>query len=287
MNVTVNGITAKVEWEGFRKSRGDDGPRVVIRYQVGDITTADTFADSVMGGIIVTGGPHGTVNNLPRQPCPTNPRIYALSADVDYFGERTDETAYSGGLPVTVPGFESASVTVVYGLLTWSQTVNDDPGGEQSFTNDQNPGEPFVFAECEIDHAVELITVRNGGMKFVTAPNLPIDAPIAIRSPISTWRIVRHLYPNLPSAKVMTMIGNTNNATFLGQGLGCVLFDDCRTKQVMTPDGTRCQGFEMIFKVKPRDWNMFVRPDTMIWDWVADGSGTRPYQQINLNPLVQ
>jgi hypothetical protein len=278
MNVTVNGISAKVEWEGFRKARTDDGPRVLIRYQV-PFASGDAFADSVMGGIVVTGGPSGTVSNLPRQPCPTNPKLYALHADLDYAAERDD---VGGSI-----AFDTALVTVEYGQLTWAQQATDDPGGEQSFPNELTPGQPFIFAECEIDHASEVVTVANAGLTFSSAPAVSVDLPISIRSPISTYRIVRHQYPNLPSQKVMTMIGQLNDATFLGRTRGLVLFDDCRTRQVMAADGTRCQGFELVFKVKVRDWNRFIRPDKMVWETVADGSGNTPYTYTNLLPLLQ
>ena len=125
-----------------------------------------------------------------------------------------------------------------------------------------------------------------GVLKTFSIPLLPIQQKIAIRSPISTWRITRHQYPNLPSAKVISMVGQTNSAVFLGQPIGCVLFDGARTRQQMTSDGTRVQLFEMIFKVKVRDWNYFVRPDAMTWDLVQDGAGNRPYTQIDLRGLL-
>jgi hypothetical protein len=108
----------------------------------------------------------------------------------------------------------------------------------------------------------------------------------AVRVPISTWRITRHQFPNLPYAKVMAMIGQTNSTTFLGQTKGLVLFDNCRTKQVMTAQGTRCQGWEMLFKVKTLDWNRALRPDKIQWDFLTDSSGNMLYQQVDLRPLM-
>lgn len=290
MNVTVNGITAKVEWEGFRKSRADGGPQVVIRYQV-DFADADAFADSVMGGIVVTGGPGGTVHNLPRQYCPTNPRLYALSADVDYFGERDD--APPPTTPPALPGppvlaFDTAVVTVVYGLLTWAQIPDDDPGGQQSFPNEITPNEPYLFSNSEIDFGYENVAVPKGALAFATSPNLQIGAPVTIRVPMSTWRLTRHNYPALPYALVVAKVGNCNDGTFLGQPKGCVLFDDARTRQTMQSDGTRTQGFELVFKVKVRDWNMFIRPDTLQWDLVKDqaGGGFTPYSYTDLKSLM-
>ena len=92
MDVTINGITGKVEWEGFRKARTPDGPTVVIRYQV-PYLQGDAFADACMGGI-------GT----PRAICPTNPVLYCLRADVDYFGERNDMFTVSDGQTVLGAG---------------------------------------------------------------------------------------------------------------------------------------------------------------------------------------
>jgi hypothetical protein len=283
VNVVVNGIIGKVEWAGFRKSRGDEGPRVLMRYQV-PYASGDNFADGVMGGISSAGG---TVRYNPRQNCPTNPRLYALHADIEYFAEQNDTTGPYAGGTVVLPGFDTATVAVEYGNLTWPQITSDDPGGEQSFPNDDIPGEPYVFAECEIDMATELITVANAGLTFATSPNIPLDAPIVVRQAVSTWRITRHQFPNLPYKQVMAMLGQLNQSTFLGQTQGLVLFDDARTKQVMTSDGTKCQGFELVFKVKTLDWNRFIRPDKMIWDTVADGSGNNPYTYTDLKPLLK
>lgn len=274
MNVTVNGITGVVEWEGFRKSRGTEGPNVVIRYQV-PYLQGDAFADASMGGV-------GT----PRATCPTNPTLYCLRADVDYFGERDDTVTTSNGLVVIVPGFDTATVTVEYGLLTWPQAFGDDPGGLQSFLNDLAPGEPYLFADCEIDIATDSTSV-NTAMQTASVPVIPVTQKFSIRAPISAWRITRHQYPNLPSAQVISMVGQTNSLTFLGQPAGCVLFDGARTRQMMTSDGIKCQMFEMLFKIKVRDWNFQIRPDRATWDAVQDSVGNRIYTQTDLRPLLQ
>lgn len=284
MQVTVNGITAKVEWAGHRKSRTDDGPRVVIRYQLPWVN-ADGFADSVMGGYVVTGG---VPRYLPRHACPTNPVLYCLTAEIDYEAER-DDTALPT-VPPAMPGpallaFDTAHVEVLYGNLTWPQITADDPQGDQSFQLESAPNEPILQAECEIDHGGQAITMPTGSLVFVS-DGLKIDAPLTKWEGIDVWRIVRHNFPNLPYKQVRSLKNRVNNSTFLGQERGCVRFANARSSGTMTGQGFKCQRFEIIFEVKDQDWNQFIRPDDLTYDDVggaADNSKT-PYKYTDSLP---
>src|SRR6185312_7560114 len=229
--IVLNGITAYERWENFRKGRAEGGPWVEMEYLVA-FANADAFCDSVMGGIVYSGG---TARNLPRQPCPTNPTLYAMNAG--YVG--AGETAIGAG---GRPTFTDAIVTVRYEVLNWVEFPSQDPGGQQSFPNEAAPGTPLLLAECEIDMGGQVLTVPAKSLVFASDGSpLPSDTPVGVWDGFSTWRITRHKFPMLPFAKVASYQNHINNATFLGRPRGCVRFANARTKQIKTSDGTRTQ----------------------------------------------
>jgi len=290
MAVTVNGVTAKERWAGFRKGRGQDGPWVTMEYLV-PFAYADDFADGVMGGISVTGTPPTqTIRNNPRQRCPTNPALYALAVDeIEYVGER--------GVGVgSRPTFDLAIVRVHYGILTWPQAFTDDPGAQQSFPVESQPGLPLINAECEIDYGEETLSIPGGKMKYVSDDKL-VEQPQTIRVAITTYRITRYNYPDLPSSKVSSLVGTINAGlshgapydTFLGQAEGHVRFAGARTRLQMTANGTKCQLFEATYQVRQQGWNYVPRPDSsLIWDRLyCVGDPTKGlYDYANLFPLL-
>lgn len=276
MAITVAGIVGKEMWESFRKGRGEFGPYVDLSYLV-DFASADAFVDGVLGGIVTAGG---SIRNVPKLACPTNPRLYAMSAE--YVGAGEANPTANGR-----PTFTAAVVEVRFAVPTWPQAFSDDPGGQQSFPNEATPGQPIVFAECEIDMGGEFVTVPQGSLVFLS-DSKPIDAPVGKWVGVSTFRIVRHYYPNLPTTKVATYLNKLNNATFLGRARGLVRFANAKTRQVQTSDGTRTQSWEMIFEAREHDWNEFIRPDDMLFDAVGSplDSTKQPYSYVDLAPLL-
>jgi len=278
--IVLNGITAYERWEAFRKGRDENGPWVEMQYLVA-FSTADAFCDAVLGGIQKSGGGTGQFVNLPRQQCPTNPILRATSVGYEGIGEAG---VGAGGRPT----FTDAAVTVRYEVLDWVEIPSQDPGGQQSFPNDSQPGQPILLAECEIDFGGQVVTVPSGTLVFGSDSTPLADVTRGVWDGISTWRIVRHKFPNLPYSRVMNMINHVNGSTFLGQPKGCVRFANAKTKQVKTSDGTKTQNWELIFEVKQRDWNKFLRPDGFTWDLVQSSTSSliNPYIYDTLGTLL-
>jgi hypothetical protein len=276
MAITVNGILAYERWESFRKGRNADGPFVDLQYLVA-FANADNFVDSVMGGISRAGG---TVHNVPKLRCPTNPTLFAMAAD--YVGA-AETNVTSGGRPE----FVDALVTVHFEVPTWPQFPADDPGGDQSFPNDLAPGSPIIFAECEIDYGGEMVTIPNTSLVFIS-DGKKLEAPVAKWVGVQTWRVVRHYYPNLPHAKLTSLMNRINNTTFMGQDRGKVRLHSAKTRQTKTSDGTRVQNFEFELHVREYDWNEFIREDDMLFDLVGSplDSTKQPYKYDDLTPLI-
>jgi hypothetical protein len=278
LSVTLNGVTAKIRWESFRKGRGENGPYVALSYLVPYAQT-DNFIDGVMGGI---SGGSGTVQYLPRQKCPTNPTLYATRAEGDYVGEVYPNSGTSSDL------FQYSTVAVEYGVLAWPQAFGDDPGGQQSFPNDATPGEPYLFAECDIDFGGKLITLPKGSYLFPSGAPIYANVPATKWEAMSTWRVTRQNFPSLPYAKVGALVNKVNSTTFLGQAPEHVRFAGAQTQLRMTSDGTRCQRFAMSFEVQFEcTWNQLMRPDDLKYDNVEGTlTGAPPYTLDDLRPLL-
>ncbi len=281
MAIIVNGVSGKNQWENLRKGADADGPWVTLQYVIDNYSQADAFLDGCLGGYVKAGGTGGSVKYVPRQKCPTNPTLYARTGEIDFLGPIK---VTAGGLPQ----FGAAIVSINYGVLPWPQAFSDDPGGEQSFPNEINPGEPYTFADCEIDYGGEFVTIPKGSLVFHTSPKLTVDAPLGMWVGMNTYRFTRHNYPNLPHAKVSSMVNKINQTKLFGQNKGQVRFDGAKTKFTSTTDGTKCQLFEMQFSVRQYDWNYYIRPDSMVFDIVEDPNNSiiHPYTYTDLSGLL-
>ena len=272
--ILVGGIEGKPQWENFRKTREQDGPKVYIPYVVeGDL--ADAFADASLGGIVRIGT---KTRYVPAQACPTNPSMYPLTASISYAGENFDG---SGG----VPNFKQAIVTICYGLQPWPGLVSDDPNGDQSFTG-ADTGEPILFAECEIDFGSEIHKVGRGS-GFWESDGKATMVDRNRTAGVSYFRIVRHFFPVLPYRQVMSFVNKINdNDPMFGQARGKVMFTGGRTRLVMTSAGTRAQQFEQVYKVREFDHNMFPRDADFGWDFLGDALSNLFYDYVDLSPLI-
>jgi hypothetical protein len=276
--IFVGGIEGKPQWEGFRKTRDESGPRVIIPYLVEPASNADLFADACLGGVVHIGGPTGKTRYVPTQQCPTNPSMGALTASMTYQGERN---IGAGGIPV----FQTAVVAITYGLQPWPGLNSDDPGGEQAFTG-TDTGEPILFAECEIDYGQDIVVVGEGS-GFWLSDSKPMHRPRNRYVGTSNFRLVRHFFPYLPYALIMGLVNRINATTMFAQGRGQVRFAGGRSSLVMTSDGTKSQRFEQNYEIRQYDWNMFPREDKFTWDYLVDTIGNYLYDYVDLTPLIK
>jgi hypothetical protein len=84
----------------------------------------------------------------------------------------------------------------------------------------------------------------------------------------------------------MGLVNKLNTATMFGQGRGQVRFTGGRSRMILTSAGTRVQVFEQNYDVREQDWNKFPREDSLIWDYLIDGSGNFLYTYADLTPLI-
>jgi hypothetical protein len=280
MAITVAGIEGKEMWETFAKTRRDgQGPMVSLSYLV-DFAQADAFADGVMGGVVASGD--GTNWQwVPKLRCPTNPTLLATSVEIAGLAE----TNYTGN---GRPEFLKAAVRVNFEIPSWPEQPSDDPGGLQSFPNDEAPGQPILYSECEIDYGGELVPMPKSSVVF-TSDQKKIDVPMTKFVGVSTYRIVRQNLPYLPHSKIKSLRNKLNSETIFNEERGKVRFDGGRTKLSKTSAGIRVESFEMIFSVRDYDWNWYMRPDEPTFDEVSKpGDSTKtPYQYADLRPLLK
>lgn len=284
MAITRNGVTGKELWDTFKKGRNQSGPYADLSYMIepGTQKNIDDFIDGVMGGVVVTGNPpNQSVKVLSPLNFFGNPKLWAVQAECTGAGESYALSA--GGHPA----FNAAVVAVHFEVPAWPITPADDPGGQQSFPNDNQPGEPILYADCEIDFGGDLITIPNTSLKFVS-DDTPVDAPVARRVGVTTWRITRHLFPYLPHSQVRSLLNKVNDDTFMGCNIGTVLFSGAKTRQQRTSDGTKVQAWELEFQIREKNWNYYLRPDGLIWGAVCSKTDVTvlPFEYADLRPLL-
>ena len=275
--IALNGINAREQWDGFKKTWNASGPQVVKPYLV-DFAHADAFMTAIMAASPPAGTAPGTVA-IGRHQCPENPSLYAMECECEYVAE-TDITNNDR------PHFIGAIVTVTYGILPWDFKPNDDPGGVNSFEDDANPGQSYPYATQEIDFGGEFLTLPKGSLVF-RSDSKPVDFPVGRWQAHATLRFVRHYVPFFPAKTILSYLNRINATTFLGQPKGTIRFAGAKTKRIANSDGTRSQDVELIFEYRETDWNKFIRPDTLDFDFVSDKTLTKlPYAYWDLNTIL-
>lgn len=277
MAIVLNGITAKERWDGYRKGRSDRGPTVTKEYDVA-YADGDAFVDAVMGGVSVSGGIGGAITYARRHACPENPRLVALEASYEGAGEAD----YTGG---GKPQFERAIATVTYGRLPYDQEGTDD--AKNSFPNSKTPGQPYVYAQCEIDFAGEFVTLPGTGFKFSSDGKAIEESKHGKHVGTATLRFVRKKVPYLPTELILAKMNKVNDTPIFGAPRGQVLFQGGKTRREASSDGTAVQELELVFQWRETNWNNFIRPDTGAFAAVVTATGGNPvYAYAELNELL-
>ncbi len=273
--ITINGINAKEMWDGYKKGSGERGPFVIKPYLT-DWATCDQFIDGILGGVIRVGT---LTTRTTRHACPENPTLYATDAVASYQGE---DNVTGGGKP----NYQYAVVTVTYSVLTWDEFSTQDPGGVMSFPNEAQPSQPILQAVQEIDASSEFITMPRGVFKFI-ADSTPTGQHVGTWVGQSTLSLTLKDVPYLPQSLLLAKMNKINDAVFLGQPAGQVLFFGAKTHREAKSDGTRTQEVSLSFKWREYHWNWLPRPDTGVWALVTNGSGVKLYTEADLQPLLK
>ncbi len=280
IDTTMGSKTLKENFEGYQAGIDESGPYVLKTYTAPDYASAFACVNALRGTASVTGGIGGTiVRALPHQP-PESPGLYALSVVLD---PQSEIDAKDDGRP----RFNLPIIHVRYGVPRYEVQSSDDPGGINSFPNDDNPGSPYTFAMQSIDISTEYIKLPGSAYKFHTAPQHKLDTPVAGTIATANLVFIRKYIPYLPFNLVTQKLNGLNDATFLGQPRGLIKFTGARTRREFLSDGKVNQEIEVNLRWRQYDHNKQHRPDESSFDFIEDDSGNMPYTYRDLRPLVK
>lgn len=279
LSTSAGVVTLKENYDGYAAGVGLDGPYVLKQYLAPSWSVAFACVNALQGSASVTGGAGGLVIYKVGHQCPESPNLYCLEARIEPKAENDSKDAGR-------PTFNLPLINCRYALPPYNQQTSDDPGGLNSFTNDGTPGNPYVFMTESIDFDTETIRVPGSTYSFVTAPNLPVDYPVAKHISTAKFVIVRKFLPYLPTVNVTTYIKKLNDRVFLGQPVGQIQLLNARTRVERLSDGTKSQEFEMVFKWREYDHNKIMRPDDGTFDFIQTTGSDYLYEYKNLGNLL-
>jgi hypothetical protein len=280
LNTSIGGVPLKEQWETFEK--GIDaiaGPWVKLQYTCEDWNSTDAVCNALMGRPIVSG--LGTpVQYLFPHPCPESPNLACL--DARCVGVAEIDARDNGR-----PRFKWGVISAHYGIPQRFDFQAQDPSQSQnSFTNDDAPGTPFLYAMQSIDFDVEVIKIPGSAYTFFQSPTFPCDVPVSKTVGVANMVFVRKLVPYLPYDKLFKKMNKLNANTFLGQPRGQIKFRRFRTRREIASDGTRTQEIELHYQWREFDHNKIHRPDKKVFDFILDTNGNYLYEYDDLTATL-
>ena len=267
---SVGPVTLKEMYEGYEPGMDiQKGPYINKLYLVSSWNQAFAAVNALVGS-----------GSRPVQhACPESPNLRCMSAVVKPRGEYDARDAGH-------PQFNMPVIACTYAVPTWEALTTDDPTGSQSFPDEANPGQPYLFMEQSIDWDTEIIKLPGRAYKF-NSDGMVNDTPVNIPLPTAKFVLVRRWQTTLPYTNVTTYQQNPlNSTTFLGQSRGLIRFVNARTRRQFQSDGTRSQEVEYTFKWRAYDHNAQARPDTGAFDILVTSGGANPFGYSDLNNLL-
>jgi hypothetical protein len=261
-------------YSDFFKGIDEQGPFYQVQYYFADWADSDAIINQMLGYSQYIGGT--TVYNAPHQH-PLSPNLFCRSARVIGIG---DAVKNSYGYPYFNAGF---IVEAVY--RTWANNgpflLGTDPNGWHNI----DPDTTVLWCSQELDFLTESITIPNSTLKWKTA-NTTTEIPVKVDVGITVMKLTFHQLPYLPMTLVREKRGRLNSTSFLGVDRGKCLFVGGSTNREVTTTGDVTQRVTLLFKERDYDWNKYLKPDGITWDFLWDGTNY-PYVYTDLNPLVQ
>jgi hypothetical protein len=261
----------------FQKGIDARGPYYRVEYIINSFGDVDNFINALLGQSTVTGGTIITRTSPHQHPLSTN--LWCMQAE---FIEAT------GGPTPNVNGYPEyngyALIRAEYRAPTFDFVSNP----ANSFDNTGLT--PILWATQELDFGHESYTISNATYTSRAGPNngLPTSVPVKITIPLTTMTLTYERTPYMAMTAVRTLRYRVNTSTFLGAAAGLVLFEGGRTSRQFNSDGTVAQKTQLVFQERDSayPWNSLPARNTLTWQPVADGAGTKMFQEADLTPLA-
>lgn len=283
MAKVINGESFEVceeQIEGLQEGCNDQGPWARKPYLVlwGDRWR---FAKAMKGASSTPseGGPWIRVAAYPYPDPFEGGNIFAKDVTFEPVGN-----VIVGSDPIA---FTHAICTVLFGALTWDELPTDDPLGLNSLSQDPDELSSLRYADQEVDYLAEWAAIPGASVKYKTSGD-PVTTDISKRSNVNRMVVTWNQYPLLPMTKIRDYADCVNDKTFLGCAKGTVMFEGCKTRRQQAPDGTITQQVTMAFKWRAQDWNKFLLPTGLSYDWIVDKANSivYPYEYKDFRNLL-
>ena len=271
--LTLNGITANVLIDGYKKSRSllNGGPSRTILYDVA-WADSDNFIDALLGGAISWAGPGAPIIWPTPHRYPGNTLLVCLEASGSPIGpiqpdggakllagDRCFVEAHYGVPPIDIFGLNNNS---------------DFTGYASPWVRDTS--RMYVHS---YPVPASVLTFKSDGTATVKPKELYL--------PHVEFTRHRYMVPFLFEQLFLTLAYSVNNGTFLWFNKGTLRYESYEASDwYPASDGTLVTDMTMTLTWRPFDWNAELRTDTPItWDVVWDGTNY-VYPYADLSPLL-
>lgn len=263
---------------GWERGQNDSGPYAKKPYLIAWADQNRFFQDlrGVNGLTTVNHGDWSWTGPLLYPDSPTD-NIYATGISVKSVGQIV------GSDPIQ---YTYAIVLVSFTRLTWDANQQEsDPFGFNSFGQTEAEIAALAGASQELDFGYQEIPIPKSALKFAS-DGLAVTQHAVLRVALVVMNVTWERMPYMPLPQVQQYAGTVNNATFLGAGVGQVMFDGGKSQRQVMADGSVVQRLQMVFRYRSVSFQKMVRPDTGAWDTVQKPNGSNLFTQNDFSQLL-
>lgn len=199
---------------------------------------------------------------VPPLAYPDSPNIRCMDIQIRGLG-----SCYQGANQIA---YTSAVIEANFGLGNFDISLNNDPGGFNSF----DPGMPLVYASQSLDWGAQVIEIPGKALTYgVGGPKLSVGFPKFVGVVHMSLTLMR--LPYIPPAASRTVPGGVNMAAFFGCPPRTLRFDGFKTDRQYNVDGTVLQDVTMTFAYRPE----------AAWDKAFNEDGTSGWTAVKYNGI--
>lgn len=130
----------------------------------------------------------------------------------------------------------------------------------------------------------EVYTLAGSKLKFPSDGTI-IQADAGITVPTTVYTLTIYLAVSLDDSALNALLGNVNNATFLGNPAGTIRFDGFNSQSTMTGSGQQAYTRTLMLTYRPVPWIQFLRPNG-VWEAAVKPDSSYVYTASDLSPLT-
>lgn len=256
MAITVNGISC----EEIVHSYGEGATLQGLSSRKGYLCDWDdrfTVAKGLLG-LSSTTGVGGTITLTAPSRHPELLNCFCTSVEFEGKGK-----PFQGSTQLAFPK------CIVWGIYS---SVNFTWGAPSPYMN-IDPTTQFVYAEQEIDVAVEVLTIPGRSLRYYGTIR-PVRQDFGLRIGIVDLKITLHRVPYLPGQAILQKAGEINDATYLGVGPGKLLFNGAHNRLQVLSDGAYTQDITYSFTARTQPWDYAYDAVSSSWKRVVQIDGS-------------